>query len=180
MKVEIFSTQLILMMGLILACSCACACFESQNLALLRQIAKSLKALENAVTVPRVEFYTLIDGKKEKVKHMFLKVGKKASIPLTIEDVFGNAAKIDGLPVWSMTDTSLATLVVAEDGMSAELTCGTKIGSFKVQVSADADLGEGVKTIVGEATVDLIPEEAAVIKLAINEIVETPVEQPVL
>ncbi len=113
-----------------------------------------------------IEFYVTIDGKKTRRSDMFLKVSQKLPITLAIKDIKGNAAKVDGAPKWAVTDEALASLVVAEDGMSAELTPSGAVGAFKVQVLADADLGEGIKEIVGELSVELVAGDAAVVELS--------------
>jgi hypothetical protein len=119
-----------------------------------------------------IEFYAIIAGRKQKVESMFLKVSQKLPISLAIKDIKGNAAKIDGAPKWAVTNEALASLVVAEDGLSAELSPVGPVGSFKVQVKADADLsangedGSGVKEIVGELEIELVAGDAAVVELA--------------
>lgn len=50
--------------------------------------------------------------------------------------------------------------------MSATLTPIGPLGSFSVQVKADADLGEGVKEIIGELAVELSAGDAEVIALS--------------
>lgn len=97
---------------------------------------------------------------------MFLKVTQKAKISLTIQDKFANPAKVDGIPSWSLTDESLGSLAVEADGMSATLEPKGPIGAFSVQVKCDADLGEGVKEILGELAVELAAGDAEVVKLA--------------
>lgn len=75
-------------------------------------------------------------------------------------------AKVDGLPSWAVTDESLASLTVSEDGMSAMLLPLGPVGSFQVQVKADADLGEGVKEILGSLDVELAAGEAVSVEIA--------------
>lgn len=107
--------------------------------------------------------------KNKEVSFMFLKISQKLPLSIAIEDAQGNSAQVDGAPVWSLSDPALATLEVAADGMSAVLIPGDSIGSFTVQVNADADLGSGVKSILGELGIDLLSGEAAVIKLSAGE-----------
>lgn len=113
-----------------------------------------------------IEFYAIIAGRKQKVESMFLKVSQKLPISLAIKDIKGNAAKVDGAPKWAVTNEALASLVVAEDGLSAVLSPVGPVGLLKVQVKADADLGEGVKEIVGELEIELVAGDAAVVELA--------------
>lgn len=103
---------------------------------------------------------------------MFLKITQKLPLSVEFQDKLGNPAKVDGAPVWAVSDETLATLSVAADGMSAELVPTGAIGEFKVQVSADADLGEGVKSILGELAIELLPAEAVSVAIKAGEPVE--------
>lgn len=111
------------------------------------------------------EFHTIIDGQSRKVTHMFLLITQELPVSVVFKDKLGNVAKVDGLPAWAVTDATLASLEVAADGLSAVVTPLGPVGSFKLQVSADADLGEGVKSILGELSVDLLPAEAVTVEL---------------
>lgn len=104
---------------------------------------------------------------------MNLKITQNLPVSVKFSDKFGNAAAVDGKPEWSVTDESLASLDVADDGMSVLVKPSGKLGSFKVQCSADADLGEGVKAILGELAIDLLPAEAVKVDLSAGE----PVDQ---
>lgn len=118
-----------------------------------------------------MEFYAKINGQKTKVDQMFLKVSDQLPLAVELKDKFGNAANVDGKPVWAVTDETLAGVEVSEDGKSAVLKPKGLVGSLKVQVSADADLGEGVKSIVGELSVDLLPGEAVTVEIKAGEAV---------
>jgi hypothetical protein len=136
---------------------------------LVSKILKELTEIKEAitpVTASHIKFYVKVDGHYERKVHMILKVTQKVPVTLAITDVKGNPALIDGMPKWALTDESLATLVASEDGMSAVLTPVGPFGALKIQVSADADLGEGVTAILGELEVDLIAGDAAVVSLA--------------
>jgi hypothetical protein len=65
----------------------------------------------------------------------------------------GNPAPIDGKPVWSLGGEDHLKLEVSEDGLSVVISSLGKLGVCQVNVSADADLGEGVEEITG--TVDI-------------------------
>jgi hypothetical protein len=135
----------------------------------LDRLHRIIEELKDALTpggASRIEFYANIAGKKRKVKTMFLKVTQ--SLPLTIEikDAKGNPAKVDGAPEWAVTDEALATLEVSPDGFTATVTPMGPLGSVKVQVTADADLGEGVKSILGELDIDFLAGDATTIALS--------------
>lgn len=67
----------------------------------------------------------------------------------------GNAAPIDGKPVWSTGCEDHLKLDVSEDGLSAVVSSLGKLGVCQVNVKADADLGEGVEEIVGAVDVEV-------------------------
>ena len=81
----------------------------------------------------------------------------------------GNAARVDGAPAWAVTDESAAKLEVAEDGMSAVLTPTGVAATFQVQVKADADLGEGVKELLGSLDVEVLSGEAVSLEISAGE-----------
>lgn len=141
----------------------------------LRKVLKALDRIETALKPPgasHVEFYITEGGERRKVTKMNLKITQKLPLSIEIKDKFGNPAQVDGAPKWSVTAPELADLEVAEDGMSAKLAPKGTIGSLTVQVSADADLGEGVKAIIGELPVNLLPGEASVIAISAGEPVD--------
>lgn len=103
---------------------------------------------------------------------MFLPISKKLPLAIAIADLKGNPAKVDGVPQWALSDSSLALLEVAEDGMSAMVVPVGPLGLVKVQVKADADLGEGVKELLGEMDVEMIAGEAVSLVVSAGEPVD--------
>jgi len=78
-----------------------------------------------------------------------LTINNEQKIPVTLhpETLPGHhPAPVDGVPVWSVVSGN-ATVVPAEDGMSAFLVSSDDPGDTIFMVSADADMGEGVVTI---------------------------------
>jgi hypothetical protein len=82
---------------------------------------------------------------------------------LKIVNSAGQPAKVDGMPKWSV-DAALASLAVSEDGMSAVLTA-LAAGVALVQVTADADLGEGVKELLASKAYEITDDEAVAISI---------------
>ncbi len=107
----------------------------------------------------------------EEVTQMELKVTKKAKVSVKFKDAAGFQAKVDGKPQWAVSDSAKAALVVAEDGMSAEVQA-LDVGSFMLSLTADADLGEGVKPILGSLAFDVTAGEAVSVELVAEEVVE--------
>ncbi len=124
------------------------------------------------VTAVRINFYTNVDGQERKVTEMFLRDDKNLPLAIKPVDAKGNAAPIDGVPAWSVTDESLATLEVAADGLSAVLKPVGPLGVFKVQCHADADLGPDAKDILGELDMEIIGGEAVSLQLSAGEPVD--------
>jgi len=129
----------------------------SNVLAQLNRIEALLLAFSSAASI---EFYTIIEGKKEKVVEMFLKQTEQLPLAIEVKDAKGNAAKVDGAPQWSTSNADVGTLAVSEDGFSAVFTPGAVIGQTVIQVLVDADLGEGVKQILGTLDLEVVSGEA--------------------
>lgn len=98
-----------------------------------------------------------------------LTAGRAKPVNLVINDKRGNPAKLDGMPVWTSSDESVATVTPSEDGMSATILSLGATGTAQISVSADADLGEGVRTMTGSALIDVIAGEAFAFALMLGE-----------
>jgi hypothetical protein len=141
---------------------------------LLGEISGSLKEIAVALNPPvagRILFFvTDADGKTKPILggKVFQKVDAPKTYSIKPVDAKGNAAKVDGVPQWASSDESLATVAPAEDGMSAVVTPVGPLGTFELQVKADADMGEGVKEVFGTASVDLVAGDA--VEIAIGQV----------
>lgn len=143
-------------------------------------VAVDLKGLESRLTerlerleaalIPseaaRVLFFVESDGSLMEVSDMQMVVDKVLKLKIAPVDKFGNPAKVDGAPAWSLTDPALGALAVEADGLSAVFTPAGAIGALAVQVNADADLGEGVTTIMGELPVELLAGAAVAVNVS--------------
>jgi len=107
---------------------------------------------------------------------MALILSNTQEVDLAIQplDKRGRPAQVDGVPEWAASDPTKATLVVAEDGLSAVLKALDN-GTIQVGVVADADLGEGVQTITGLLDVEIVGGQAATLGI----IAGTPREQQI-
>lgn len=86
---------------------------------------------------------------KRRIPMLELNLTNEQKVNVTIHPVTltGKPATLDGAPSWTVLNGG-ATLEVAEDGLSAEIiTSDTDLSDSTIQVSADADLGEGVEAI---------------------------------
>jgi hypothetical protein len=118
---------------------------------------------------PQVEFYELVDGQEKRITMKVIKVSQRLPINVKFKDLGGNIAPVEGKPAWSVTDETLGKVEPADDGLSALFTPAGPVGTLQVQVSADADLGEGVKSILGELEIQLLPGDAAVVELTAGD-----------
>lgn len=74
-------------------------------------------------------------------------------------DARGNPAQVDGVPAWSVSDATKASLVIADDGLSCVVKAVAN-GACQVSVSADADLGAGIRTLTGILDLEIVSGEA--------------------
>ena len=91
---------------------------------------------------------------------------QKVTLSIQPKTAAGNPAPVDGIPIWSSSDETILAVVSAPDGLSATATTVGPVGSAQVNVSADADLGAGVRTLTAILDVQVIAAEA--VSLAIN------------
>lgn len=110
----------------------------------------------------------------KRIKKMNLKVTQSLPLSIAIQDRFGNKAPVDGIPEWSLTAPDSATLSVSADGMSAILTPSGPLVPFEVHVNADADLGAGVKSILGVLPIEMMPGDAEIIAIAAGSPTDMP------
>lgn len=145
----------------------------------LHQVHLDLQAI--AATLPplpaiRFIFSGQIEGqeKKENITMLLLTDTQKASLSIAPVDAKGNPAKVqDGSVVWSAADSTIVTLTPSADGLSCDCAAAGPLGTTQVNVSADADLGDGVTTIAG--TLDVQVQAGQAVSLGISA--GTPVEQ---
>lgn len=92
------------------------------------------------------------------------------------------AEGVHGAPVWASSDETVATVTAAADGLSAVVK-GNAPGSGRVTATADADLGEGVKPIIGTLELTVTAGAASVVEITAGPPEEQadvpPVEPPV-
>jgi hypothetical protein len=100
-----------------------------------------------------------------------LRRGYEVDVTVAFTDDSGNSAAVDGVPVWSLDDPSVFTLVAAEDGLSAVLQgTGETVGATTVlTLTADADLGEGVVHVTVSEDVQLVSGQATTASFGFGE-----------
>jgi hypothetical protein len=65
------------------------------------------------------------------------------NIVLVITDANGAPAAVDGAPVWTSSDETVVVAVASADGLTGTIN-SVAVGTARVTVTADADLGSGV------------------------------------
>lgn len=94
-----------------------------------------------------------------------LTIDEKCLVTLAVTDRGGNPASFDAPPVWESSSAAL-TVTPEADGMSATLVSGDVVeAAVLVSVHGDADLGDGVREIIGSLVVNLTAGEAQFVQL---------------
>jgi len=110
---------------------------------------------------------------KGDLKMLILTDTQECDLAIKPVDKKGNAAQVDGIPVWTTSDATIASVTPAADGLSAVVKAADNLGSVQVGVTADADLGEGVEPIGGVLDVEIAAGKA----VSVTVIAGTPREQ---
>jgi hypothetical protein len=92
---------------------------------------------------------------------------QKVLVTLAPTTAAGNPATLDGTPVWTVVSGD-ATLEVAEDGLSAFLVSGAADVTSQIEVTADADLGEGVVTLTDVIDLAVVAAQASALGLVVD------------
>ena len=100
---------------------------------------------------------------------------EQVNIPISPKTHGGQPATLDGKPKWEIISGN-CTISPAEDGLSCKLVSQTDldpdpaVNTSVVQASADADLGDGVKTISDTITLHVVNAQAENLGLTEGEI----------
>lgn len=89
-----------------------------------------------------------------------LTVDQQVSLSVAYVDSQGNPAQVDGVPVWASSDTNVATVLAAADGLSAVAAAAGNIGTAQISVTADADLGAGTTSLISLLDLAVVGGEA--------------------
>lgn len=119
---------------------------------------------EPAPEQPRARFTFTIGGLSFTGENMAntMQSGSIATLSIQWVDKKGNPAKVDGPTDWvSSNEEILRVEVAAGNPLIANVYSEGPIGAAQVQATADADLGEGVKTITAVCDITVIAGEAS-------------------
>ncbi|MBK8199229.1 MAG: hypothetical protein IPK75_12770 [Acidobacteria bacterium] len=93
-------------------------------------------------------------------------INQELPVHISPRDSRGNIARVDGPPVWKSSDEALVEILPGADEFDKVVRPKGIVGAALITCTVDADLGEGVKNLVGQLTVTVLPGEAST--LAIN------------
>lgn len=90
-----------------------------------------------------------------------LPVDQAVKMQVSYVDAENNPAAVDGPVVWASADTSLATVTVdAADNTIVTVTPVGPVGQVQITATADADLGQGVRSLITTCDIQLAAGEA--------------------
>ena len=100
---------------------------------------------------------------------MLITITNEQKVPVTLAPTTaaGNPATLDGTPSWTVLEGD-ATIEVAADCLSCYLISGSAYVNSKIEVSADADLGEGVQTITDVIDLAVVSAQASGLGLTVG------------
>lgn len=108
---------------------------------------------------------------------MDINTDQRIPVSLVFKDNRGRVATVHGAPVWASSDETVLSVAPDEDGLSGFIN-SVAPGTARVTFTADADMGEGVREIVGfseDVNVSLAPAgEATVIEVALGSPEDKP------
>lgn len=107
-----------------------------------------------------------------------LSTGFQVPVAVEFRDRKGNPAPVEGTPEWSTDNSELLAISPSEDGMSCNVASVGPIGTATVTLSADADLGAGVRSIIGTLEVSVTTGGATEVVLTPGEASEIPTPAP--
>jgi hypothetical protein len=94
-----------------------------------------------------------------------LTADQKTRVAVSLQDRYGNAATIDGDPRWETSDPGVVTVSTLDAGMAGDIVAVGRPGTAQVTVRCDADVGDGVRELVGVLDVEVVGGEAVLIAL---------------
>jgi len=89
---------------------------------------------------------------------------QSVTLSIAAEDARGNPAVLGDVPVWAVSDATLATVTPAADGMSCVVAAVGPLGTPQVTVTAHGALADGTPdladTITGSVDFTIVSSEA--------------------
>lgn len=135
---------------------------SSYKFATKNDLARTEKHLTRLLREARFDYVIEVSQKGQSTMPLQLKITDEQKVNVRLVPVTqrGKPVPLDGKPEWSVVDGD-STLAVSDDGMSAFLVSNDTPGITNFQVSADADLGEGVSTITDTIQLTVVDPQAS-------------------
>jgi hypothetical protein len=137
------------------------------------ELAQAIDGLKPECSKPKGHFdisIGLVTRKENKPMAVAIKItnAQKVNVTLNPRTDSGKPAKLDGAPTWTVVDGE-STVVVAADGLSADLISSDNPGDTTFLVDADADLGSGVEDLQETITLTVAGENAKNLGITVGE-----------
>ena len=97
---------------------------------------------------------------------------KKFNVSILPIDAQGQPAEVENV-AWGVSDSSVASVLVAPDGLSAYVIAGN-LGTTQITVSADALIGDGIEVISDVLEVVVIGGKAVGFAFSVGEFQDKP------
>lgn len=115
---------------------------------------------------------------EETIMSFVITIDQQFDAAVAFVDSAGNPAVVDGVPVWASSDDAVLAVQAADDGMSAT-AAAVSVGTAQLSVTADADLGGGVRQVIGLLEVNIVGGEAVAAVITPSTPVDKLTVQPV-
>ena len=90
-----------------------------------------------------------------------MQAGSRATVSVEWKDAAGHTVKVDGPTVWDSSAPGIVECKVATGNPGiANLFAPGPVGTAQIQATADADLGEGTKSVTAVIDINVIAGEA--------------------
>lgn len=99
---------------------------------------------------------------------------QEVDLSVRFSDRKGNPAQVQGPPLWQVDNPNVLALTPADDGLACTVSAVGPLGTATVSIQADADLGEGVKNLVGVFAVEVTGGEAQTVEIVPGAAREQP------
>jgi len=119
-----------------------------------------------------VRLKILDEFKKEITSMVTISSDKKRVFSVQPVDSKGRPAAIEGIPEWNLSTPGGVSLFPSADGLSCEVVWVEPKTGIVVTVKGDADLGAGVKEIVGTVDIETLGTEAVSFTISTGEEVD--------
>lgn len=136
---------------------------QAEHTVLLQQILEAVTPLPAV----RIQFDVTMEGQQtqEGVLQVTIKDNQKFDVSLSFTDAKGNAASVQKGSVAFVGFAGVSITPDPTDETKASVSADGPLVTGQISASADADLGDGVKTITGVLDVEVVAGDATVVQL---------------